>query len=194
MVKYVKAKYGDMNASSALLNRRPSTPPSKLPRSSPVPPSTTPKSLKSQTAVNETEEILADQSNDTLALTSLTSVVTNADMQASIKLCSAALYLLAGTGPDSTSNKLMMEISNALKSCQNLNYYLPTLRQLSPYIERMKAATAKTKKCREKALPAQTLINLNANMIWWKTDGFYPTQQRVQNLFNTASQCIERYC
>ncbi|RCN37025.1 hypothetical protein ANCCAN_17075, partial [Ancylostoma caninum] len=140
------------------------------------------------------DQSLTDQSNDTLTVTSLTSVVTNADMQASIKLCSAALYLLAGTGPGSTSNKLMMDISNALKLCQNLNYFLPTLQQLSPYIERMKAATVKTKKCREKALPVQTLVNLNENMVWWKIDGRFPTQQRVQNLFNTASQCLERYC
>ncbi|EYC05563.1 hypothetical protein Y032_0081g1446 [Ancylostoma ceylanicum] len=185
--QHVKAQYGQIVASSVALDRPPATPRTKVPP---------PKPLKSQPTVNGTDndESLVDQSNDTLSITSLASVVTNADMQAAIKLCSAALYLLAGTGPDPNSNKLMMQISTALKSCQNLNYYLPTLQLLSPHIERMKAATAKTKKCREKALPAQTLVNLNANMVWWKYDGYYPTQQRVQNLFNTASQCIERYC
>ncbi|KHJ89993.1 hypothetical protein OESDEN_10172 [Oesophagostomum dentatum] len=88
----------------------------------------------------------------------------------------------------------MRKVSSALKSIQSISYDNQALVELSPAISRMSAAIAKTRNCRLHAIPSINLNNLNANMLWWANGGRNPTQQRVQNLFNTASLCIERYC
>ncbi|KHJ96590.1 hypothetical protein OESDEN_03447 [Oesophagostomum dentatum] len=98
-------------------------------------------------------------------------VATNADMQASIRDCSSALYSLASRGSDPSSNELMRKVSSALKSIQRISYDNQALVEFSPAISRV-----------------------TATMLWWANGGPNATQQRVQNLFNTAILCVGRYC
>ncbi|VDL85251.1 unnamed protein product [Nippostrongylus brasiliensis] len=114
--------------------------------------------------------------------------------QASIANCATTCTTLSYGESDSGTYILLTQLSVALKSCQSLSYDQPTLVSLSPYISRMKAATAGAKSCQRTKLSARVVTNLSGNVMYWKNGGTNPSVDKVQNLLQTASQCLEQYC
>nr|CDJ94029.1 unnamed protein product [Haemonchus contortus] len=122
-------------------------------------------------------------------------VATNADMQSAITQCSSVCSSLSYSGKDYASTDLLRKIYKALQSLQYLSYDRTTLTMLSPAISKMKATSLSASYyCKQQPISSAAMANLGGNMVWWTSNGYNPTSQQVQNLFNTASQCLEQYC
>ncbi|KAK6011998.1 hypothetical protein OSTOST_22863 [Ostertagia ostertagi] len=122
-------------------------------------------------------------------------VATNKDMQAAIASTASLTSSLASSGKDYASTDLLRKISTALRSIQYLSYDQVTLAMLSPAISKMKTTTASASYyCKQQPISYAAMTNLSQNLVWWTNNGYNPTPQLVQNLFNTASQFLEQYC
>ncbi|KAK5965457.1 hypothetical protein GCK32_015371 [Trichostrongylus colubriformis] len=122
-------------------------------------------------------------------------VASNAEMQAAAVNCASTCSSLASRGSDAVSTDLLGKMSTALQSCGSLTFDQDALTSLTPSISRMRAVTASaSSSCKQQPLPTTAQNNLSRNLVWWTTNGYNPTPQLVQNLFNTASQFLEQYC
>ncbi|PIO70691.1 hypothetical protein TELCIR_07448 [Teladorsagia circumcincta] len=122
-------------------------------------------------------------------------VATNKDMQAAISSTASLTSSLASSGKDYSSTNLLRQISTALQSLQYQSYDQVTLVMLSPAISKMKTTTASASYyCKQQPISYAAMTNLSQNLVWWTNNGYNPTPQQVQNLFNTASQFLEQYC
>ncbi|CAJ0600202.1 unnamed protein product [Cylicocyclus nassatus] len=121
---------------------------------------------------------------------------TNEELQNVCRSCSSELEALAERGPDSYTNGLMRQMSNALDSLRDKRYDARTLEELSPTVNRLRTATSTTRNCRQRNVSTRDLIVFSANVLPWTLGigNLNPSTQRVQNLFNTASLFLEQYC